>query len=161
MLGRNSRQNLWVSVQAQLGNCPEKRNNVATLQHPSLSSGFVVALSRHLLLLLSKGVCRDKVYECRDINTAPMSSAFVASLSRQCVLTVFFDDCRDKLSIVVTNFLCLLLCLCRNRAVKCREKVQLIMSHNCCDKVSNVATFFPCLALLISEWFVATNFSMS
>ena len=104
---------------------------VETLQYPSLSSGFAVALSRHFLLVLSKSVCRDKVYECHDISAAPMSSAFVASFVQQCGLTVIFVDCRDKLFIVATNILCLLLCICHNRAMKCRDKVQLTLSHNC------------------------------
>ena len=57
------------------------RGSVVTLEHPSLSSDFVVALSWQLLMLLYKSVCCDKVVKCRDICVAPMSLAFVVSLS--------------------------------------------------------------------------------
>ena len=90
--------------------CCDKRGSVVTLERLSLSSGFVVALSRQLLMLLYKSVCHEKVVKCHDICATPMSSTFVASLSRQCSLTFFFDDCCDKLFIVTTNFFCLLLC---------------------------------------------------
>ena len=127
MLGWNSRQNLWVSVQAQLG----------TLLRQS-SPGFVVSLSRQLLMLLSKSVCRDKVVKCDDIYGAPMSSAFVASLLRQCSLTFFFDDCCNKLFIVATKFLFLLLYIVTT-------------------KLLNITTKCSRLYLII----VATNFQMS
>ena len=61
--------------------CNNNHGNVATLEHPSLSSGLVVALSRQLLMLLYKSVCRDKVVKCHNICAAPMSSTFFASLS--------------------------------------------------------------------------------
>ena len=61
--------------------CRDNRGNDATLELPTLSSGFVIALSRKLLMLLYKSVCHDKVVNCRDICATPMSSAFVASLS--------------------------------------------------------------------------------
>ena len=64
---------------------------VTTLEHPSLLSGFVVDLSRQLLMWLYKSVCRKKVVKYRDICVAPMSLAFFASLSQQCSLTFFFD----------------------------------------------------------------------
>ena len=65
-------------------------------------------------MLFSKSVCHDNVVKCHNIYAAPMSSTFVASLLRQCGLTFFFDDCHDKLFIVMTNFLCLLLCFCHD-----------------------------------------------
>ena len=92
--------------------------------------------------------------KCRDIDATPMSSVFVASLSQQCGSIFFFDDCRDKLSLPYSFF-------CRNKVVKCCDKVQLTPFDNCRDKVFNVATNFPCLAPFISGWFVAINFSMS
>ena len=76
--------------------CRKNRGSVATLEHPSLSSGPVVALSRQLLMLISKSVCRDKFVKRHNIYATPMSLAFVVSLSGQCDLTFFFDDCRDK-----------------------------------------------------------------
>ena len=106
MLSRNSRQNLWVLVQAQLGTLSQQ-----SWQYRDIGvSFFVVTLSRQLLMLLYQSVCHDKVVKCRDICAASMSLAFVASLSRQCSLTFFFDDCREKLFIIATNFHCLILC---------------------------------------------------
>ena len=93
-------------------------------------------------MFLSKSVCYDKVVKCRHIYASTMSSAFVASLSQQCGLTFFYDDCHDKLFIIVTNFLFLLLCLCHEKAMKCRDKVQLTLSHNYHDKLYYVMTFF-------------------
>ena len=98
-------------------------------------------------MLLSKSVCHDKFVKCRDIYATPMSSAFIASLSQQCGLTFFFDDCRDKLFIVVTNFLCLLLCLCCDKVVKCLDKVQLTLFHNCRYKLFYAVTFFQCFLI--------------
>ena len=120
-----------------------------------------MSLSLHLLLLISRGVCHDKVYEFHDISAAPMSSTFFASLLQQCGLAVFFDDCCNKLSTIATKFLCLLLCICCYRAMKCHDKVQLTLSNIFRNKVSNVATFFPFLTLIIFGWFVGTKFSMS
>ena len=77
-------------------------------------------------MLLSKGVCHD-------IYASPMSLAFVARLSRQYGLAFFFNDCCDKLFIVTTSFHCLHLCLCSEKAMKYRDKVQLTLSHNCHD----------------------------
>ena len=73
----------------------------ATLELASLSSGFVVALSRQLLMLLSKCICRDKVVKCHDIDEAPMSSDLLWHY-RDTVAWHSF------LLIVVTNYLCLL-----------------------------------------------------
>ena len=66
-----------------------------TWEHSFLSLVFVIALSKQLLMLLSKSVCHDKVMKCQDIYTTPMSSAFVASLPLQCGLIFYFDDCCD------------------------------------------------------------------
>ena len=101
-----------------------------------MSSGFVDALSRQLFMLLSKSVCHDKVVKCRDICATPMSSAFVVGLSPQCGLTFFCDDCHDDLFIFGINFLCLRLCLCHDKILKCCDKVLLTLSHNCHNNFS-------------------------
>ena len=54
MLGRNSRHILSTSMQAHYVHYCDNRSNFATLQHPCLSSDFVVALLRQLLLLSSR-----------------------------------------------------------------------------------------------------------
>ena len=51
---------------------------VVTLKLAFLSPGFVVVLSRQLLMLLFSCVCHDKVVKCRDIDVVHMSSIFVA-----------------------------------------------------------------------------------
>ena len=45
MLGQNSKQNLWVSMQPKLVHCYDNHGRFATLKHSSLLSGSVVALS--------------------------------------------------------------------------------------------------------------------
>ena len=146
MLGWNSRLISWVFVQAQLC-CRDTVLFIGTLKLAPLSSGFVITLSRQLLMLLFSCVCRNKVVKCRDIDAVHMSSIFVASLSRHCGLTFFLNDCHDKLFIIFSRIL----------SSNCRDKVQLIPPNSCRDKVSNVVTCFPCLALLISGGFVMTK----
>ena len=90
------------SMQTQLGTLSRQSWKCQTLDHPSLWLGFIVAMSRQLLMLLSKSVCRDKVVECHDIYAAPISLAFFASLSQQCGLTILFGDYHDKFFNVVT-----------------------------------------------------------
>ena len=145
MLGQNSRQDLWVSVQTQLGTLSRKSWLCCNIG----ASFFVVRLcccfvTTYFFMLLSRSVCRHKVVKCRNIYAAPMSSAFVASLLRQCGLTFFFDDCHNK-------------------AVKCRDKLSLSSSlfvsrqtFLCHDMLSSffhlfyrdnhfyVTTFFQC-----------------
>ena len=102
MLGLNSRKNLWVSMQAELGTLSRQswqcRDIGASFFVIRLCCCFVTTI---VDVSLQKCLSR-KVVKCHDICAAPISLAFIVSLSRQCSLTLFFDDCREKLFIIAT-----------------------------------------------------------